>query len=29
VFDAGLVAALRETTRQLEIDIAANPAERD
>ncbi|HYH76861.1 MAG TPA: IclR family transcriptional regulator [Arthrobacter sp.] len=29
VFDGGLVAALRETTRQLEIDIAANPAERD
>lgn len=29
VFDAGLVAALRETTRQLEIDIAANPAEPD
>ncbi|VXB42531.1 IclR family transcriptional regulator [Arthrobacter sp. 9V] len=26
VFDAGLVAALRETCRQLEIDIAANPA---
>jgi DNA-binding IclR family transcriptional regulator len=26
-FDGGLVAALRETTRQLEIDIAANPAE--
>jgi hypothetical protein len=29
VFDAGLVAALRETRRQLEIDIAANPAEPD
>ncbi|WP_211879985.1 IclR family transcriptional regulator [Pseudarthrobacter albicanus] len=29
VFDAGLVPALRETCRQLEIDIAANPAERD
>ncbi|WP_411374435.1 IclR family transcriptional regulator [Arthrobacter sp. MPF02] len=29
VFDAGLVTALRETCRQLEIDIAANPAERD
>ena len=29
VFDAGLVAALRETCRQLEIDIAANPAEPD
>ena len=28
VFDAGLVAALRESCRQLEIDIAANPAER-
>jgi IclR family acetate operon transcriptional repressor len=27
LFDAGLVAALRETCRQLEIDIAANPAE--
>jgi IclR family acetate operon transcriptional repressor len=27
VFDAGLVPALRETCRQLEIDIAANPAE--
>jgi IclR family acetate operon transcriptional repressor len=27
VFDGGLVAALRETCRQLEIDIAANPAE--
>jgi IclR family acetate operon transcriptional repressor len=27
VFDAGLVAALRESCRQLEIDIAANPAE--
>ncbi|MCP1412010.1 IclR family transcriptional regulator [Paenarthrobacter sp. A20] len=27
VFDAGLVAALRETCRQLEIDIAANPAD--
>lgn len=27
VFDGGLVAALRETRRQLEIDIAANPAE--
>ena len=27
VFDAGLVGALRETCRQLEIDIAANPAE--
>jgi IclR family acetate operon transcriptional repressor len=26
-FDAGLVAALRETCRQLEIEIAANPAE--
>jgi DNA-binding IclR family transcriptional regulator len=29
VFDAGLVPALRETCRQLEIDIAANPVERD
>jgi IclR family acetate operon transcriptional repressor len=29
VFDAGLVPALRETCRQLEIDIAANPAERE
>jgi IclR family acetate operon transcriptional repressor len=29
VFDAGLVYTLRETCRQLEIDIAANPAERD
>jgi len=29
VFDAGLVGALRETCRQLEIDIAANPAEPD
>ncbi|KIS27495.1 IclR family transcriptional regulator [Arthrobacter sp. SPG23] len=29
VFDAGLVPALRETCRQLEIDIAANPAEPD
>ncbi|WP_461173920.1 IclR family transcriptional regulator [Arthrobacter sp. Z1-9] len=29
VFDAGLVAALNETCRQLEIDIAANPAEPD
>lgn len=29
VFDAGLVAALRETRRQLEIDIAANPVEQD
>jgi IclR family acetate operon transcriptional repressor len=29
VFDAGLVRALRETCRQLEIDIAANPADRD
>lgn len=27
VFDAGLLPALRETCRQLEIDIAANPAE--
>jgi DNA-binding IclR family transcriptional regulator len=27
VFDAGLVGALRETCRQLEIDIAANPAD--
>lgn len=27
VFDAGLVAVMRETVRQLEIDIAANPAE--
>ena len=27
VFDAGLVAAMLETRRQLEIDIAANPAE--
>ncbi|MFK0004529.1 IclR family transcriptional regulator C-terminal domain-containing protein [Paenarthrobacter sp. NPDC090522] len=27
VFDAGLVANLRETCRQVEIDIAANPAE--
>ncbi|MFJ6535069.1 IclR family transcriptional regulator [Paenarthrobacter sp. NPDC091711] len=27
VFDAGLVAALRATCRQLEVDIAANPAE--
>jgi IclR family acetate operon transcriptional repressor len=27
VFDAGLVPALRETCRQLEIDIAANPAD--
>jgi DNA-binding IclR family transcriptional regulator len=27
VFDAGLVTALRQTCRQLEIDIAANPAE--
>ncbi|MDQ0618794.1 IclR family transcriptional regulator [Arthrobacter globiformis] len=27
LFDAGLVPALRETCRQLEIDIAANPAE--
>ncbi|MGM9470486.1 IclR family transcriptional regulator [Pseudarthrobacter sp. YS3] len=29
VFDAGLVGALRETCRQLEIDIAANPADPD
>jgi DNA-binding IclR family transcriptional regulator len=29
VFDAGLVPALRETCRQLEIDIAANPADAD
>ncbi|QCB97776.1 IclR family transcriptional regulator [Arthrobacter sp. PAMC25564] len=29
VFDAGLVAAMRETCRQLEIEIAANPAEPD
>ena len=29
VFGAGLVPALRETCRQLEIDIAANPAEPD
>ncbi|UKA51651.1 IclR family transcriptional regulator [Arthrobacter sp. FW305-123] len=29
VFDAGLVAALRETCRQLEIDIAANPADQE
>ena len=29
VFDGGLVAALRETCRQLEIDIAANPADPD
>jgi DNA-binding IclR family transcriptional regulator len=29
VFDDGLVAALRETCRQLEIDISANPAEPD
>lgn len=29
VFDAGLVPALRETCRQLEIDIAANPADSD
>lgn len=29
VFDAGLVPALRETCRQLEIDIAANPADPD
>ncbi|UVJ40047.1 IclR family transcriptional regulator [Arthrobacter sp. CJ23] len=29
VFDGGLVAALRETCRQVEIDIAANPAETD
>ncbi|WP_254779978.1 IclR family transcriptional regulator [Arthrobacter sp. cf158] len=27
VFDAGLVAALRSTCRQVEIDIAANPAQ--
>ncbi|MFK0006601.1 IclR family transcriptional regulator C-terminal domain-containing protein [Paenarthrobacter sp. NPDC090520] len=27
VFDAGLVANLRETCRQVEIEIAANPAE--
>ncbi|HKU35680.1 MAG TPA: hypothetical protein VJP90_09040 [Paenarthrobacter sp.] len=27
VFDAGLVASLRETCRQLEIEIAANPAD--
>lgn len=27
VFDAGLVAELRETCRQVEIDIAANPVE--
>ncbi|MEV5050276.1 MULTISPECIES: IclR family transcriptional regulator [unclassified Arthrobacter] len=29
VFDAGLVPALRETCRQLEIDIVANPADPD
>ncbi|NWL10434.1 IclR family transcriptional regulator [Paenarthrobacter ureafaciens] len=29
VFDAGLVTALHETCRQLEIDIAANPADAD
>lgn len=29
VFDAGLVPQLRESCRQLEIDIAANPAEPD
>lgn len=29
VFDAGLVPALRECCRQLEIDIAANPADPD
>jgi IclR family transcriptional regulator, acetate operon repressor len=29
VFDSGLVPALRECCRQLEIDIAANPAEPD
>lgn len=29
IFDAGLVPALRETCRQLEIDIAANPADPD
>jgi IclR family acetate operon transcriptional repressor len=28
-FDAGLVPVMRETCRQLEIDIAANPAEQD
>ncbi|WP_024820853.1 IclR family transcriptional regulator [Arthrobacter sp. 31Y] len=27
VFDTGLVGALRETCRQLEVDIAANPAD--
>jgi IclR family acetate operon transcriptional repressor len=29
VFDTGLVTALRETCRQAEIDIAANPADTD
>ena len=29
VFDAGLVPALKECCRQLEIDIVANPAEPD
>ncbi|WP_196810878.1 IclR family transcriptional regulator [Arthrobacter sp. 35W] len=29
VFDAGLVPAIRETRRQLELDIAANPAYTD
>jgi len=29
VFDAGLVPALRETCRQLEIDIAANPVDQE
>ncbi|MBT2597154.1 IclR family transcriptional regulator [Arthrobacter sp. ISL-72] len=28
-FDAGMVPAMRETCRQLEIDIAANPADAD
>jgi DNA-binding IclR family transcriptional regulator len=29
LFDAGLVGVMLETRRQLEIDIAANPAEPD
>jgi IclR family acetate operon transcriptional repressor len=29
VFDAGLVPRLRESCRQLEVDIAANPAQQD